>query len=53
VIVAIIRSGGHRILPRGDTVLQTGDEVLALVVSRSRLQRLAEILGGAHGDRLS
>ena len=51
VIVAIIRRG-HLILPHGDTMLQTGDEVLALT-STERLQRLAEILGGAHGDRLS
>ena len=51
VIVAIIRRG-HLILPHGDTMLQTGDEVLALT-STEQLQRLAEILGGAHGDGLS
>jgi Trk K+ transport system NAD-binding subunit len=50
-VVAIIRSGGL-VLPRGDTVLQTGDEVLALV-SVEQVQRLAEILGGVHGDGLS
>jgi trk system potassium uptake protein TrkA len=43
VIVAIIRRG-HLILPHGDTMLQTGDGVLALT-STERLQRLAEILG--------
>jgi len=51
VIVAIIRRG-HLILPHGDTMLQTGDGVLALT-STEQLQRLAEILGGAHGDGLS
>jgi trk system potassium uptake protein TrkA len=51
IVVAIIRSGGL-VLPRGDTVLQTGDEVLALV-SVEQVQRLAEILGEAHGDGLS
>ena len=51
VVVAIFRSGGL-VLPRGDTVLQTGDEVLALV-SVEQVQRLAEILGGVHGDGLS
>lgn len=44
VIVAIIRRG-RLILPCGDTVLQTGDEVLALT-SAEQVQRLAEILGG-------
>ena len=43
VIAAIIRRG-HLILPHGDTMLQTGDDVLALT-STERLQRLAEILG--------
>ena len=33
-IVAILRKG-HVVVPRGDTVLQTGDEVLALVTSES------------------
>ncbi len=51
VVVAIFRSGSL-VLPRGDTVLQTGDEVLALV-SVEQVQRLAEILGGVHGDGLS
>lgn len=44
VIVAIIRRG-RLILPHGDTVLQTSDEVLALT-SAEQVQRLAEILGG-------
>lgn len=43
-IVAIIRRG-RLIPPRSDTVLQTGDEVLALT-SAEQVQRLAEILGG-------
>jgi trk system potassium uptake protein TrkA len=33
-IVAVVRSG-HVVVPRGDTVLQAGDEVLALVTSDS------------------
>lgn len=33
-IVAVVRSG-HVVVPRGDTVLQTGDEVLALVTADS------------------
>jgi trk/ktr system potassium uptake protein len=33
-IVAVLRSG-HVVVPRGDTVLQAGDEVLALVTSDS------------------
>ena len=33
-IVAVLR-GGHVVVPRGDTVLQPGDEVLALVTSES------------------
>jgi trk system potassium uptake protein TrkA len=43
VITAVIRKGGLMI-PRGNLVLQPGDEVLAVVHS-SRLSRLAEILG--------
>src|SRR6185503_8125029 len=33
-IVAVLRKG-HVVVPRGDTVLQAGDEVLALVTSES------------------
>src|SRR5688500_8313757 len=33
-IVAVVR-GGHVVVPRGDTVLQAGDEVLALVTADS------------------
>ncbi len=43
VITAVIRKGGLMI-PRGNLVLQPGDEVLAVVHS-SRLSMLAEILG--------
>jgi trk system potassium uptake protein TrkA len=49
VIVAIIRRG-HLILPHGDTMLQIGDEVLALT-STEQLQRLAEILGKSARSR--
>ncbi len=45
VLAAIIRKG-ELIVPRGDTVLQTADEVLAVVHSTEKLQ-LAEILGPA------
>ncbi len=43
VLVAIIRSG-HLILPHGDSVLQPGDEALALIATH-QLQRLAAVLG--------
>lgn len=43
VLAAIIRQG-ELIVPRGDTVLQTADEVLA-VVHASELPKLAAILG--------
>jgi trk system potassium uptake protein TrkA len=45
VLAAIIRKG-ELIVPRGDTVLQTADEVLAMVHSAEKLQ-LATILGSA------
>ncbi len=44
VLVAIIR-GGQLIIPRGETVLQPDDEVLALV-HISQLDRLASLLRG-------
>ena len=45
VLVAIIR-GGELIIPRGETVLQPDDEVLALV-HISQLERLASLLMGS------
>ena len=45
VLVAIIR-GGELIIPRGETVLQPDDEVLALV-HISQLDRLASLLRGS------
>ena len=45
VLVAIIR-GGELIIPRGETVLQPDDEVLALV-HISQLDRLASLLMGS------
>jgi Trk K+ transport system NAD-binding subunit len=44
VLTAIIR-GGELIIPRGETVLQPDDEVLALV-HISQLERLASLLRG-------
>ncbi len=43
VLAAVLRKG-ELIIPRGDTVLQSADEVLA-VVHASQVQRLAEVLG--------
>jgi trk system potassium uptake protein TrkA len=43
-IVAIVRSG-HVVVPRGDTVLQAGDEVLALVTADSEAS-VTQILVG-------
>lgn len=48
VLAAIIREG-ELIVPRGDTVLQTADEVLAVVHSAEKSQ-LAAILGPANPD---
>ena len=45
VLVAIIR-GGELIIPRGETVLEPDDEVLALV-HISQLERLASLLMGS------
>ncbi len=45
VLVAVIRKG-QLIIPRGDTVLQSADEILALVHA-SRLSQLASLLGRA------
>jgi trk system potassium uptake protein TrkA len=44
-IVAVVREG-HVVVPRGDTVLQAGDEVLALVTAESE-DAVKEILVGA------
>ena len=46
VFAAIIRKG-QLILPRGETVLEATDEVIALVHS-TQLSRLATLLGPAH-----
>jgi trk system potassium uptake protein len=43
-VVAVLR-GGHVIVPRGDTVLAAGDEVLALVTSQTE-NAMKEILVG-------
>jgi trk system potassium uptake protein TrkA len=43
VFVAILRKG-HLIIPRGDTVLEPVDEVIALVHAQE-LKRLARLLG--------
>jgi trk system potassium uptake protein TrkA len=44
-IVAAIRKG-HVVVPRGDTVLQPGDEVLALVTSQSEEGLKSLLIGG-------
>ena len=44
-IVAVVRSG-HVVVPRGDTVLQAGDEVLALVTADSEDQVKRILVGG-------
>jgi trk system potassium uptake protein TrkA len=44
-IVAVVR-GNHVVVPRGDTVLQPGDEVLALVTADSEDQVKAILVGG-------
>jgi trk system potassium uptake protein TrkA len=43
VLAAVLRKG-ELIIPRGDTVLQSADEVLA-VVHASQVQHLADVLG--------
>jgi trk system potassium uptake protein TrkA len=43
-IVAVVRAN-HVVVPRGDTVLQAGDEVLALVTPQSE-ERVKQILIG-------
>jgi trk system potassium uptake protein TrkA len=44
-IVAVIR-GEHVVMPRGDTVFEAGDEVLALVTPESE-EQVRQILTGA------
>ena len=44
-VVAVVRSG-HVVVPRGDTVLQPGDEVLALVTADSEDRVKAILVGG-------
>lgn len=43
-IVAVVR-GGHVVVPRGDTVLAVGDEVLVLVVSGAERAVTAALVG--------
>jgi len=45
-LAVVIHEGGQLISPRGDTVLQAGDELLA-VVHTSQLKQLARLLGHA------
>lgn len=45
-IVAVVR-GGHVVVPRGDTVVQTGDEVLALTTPASEDAVKQILIGGA------
>ena len=45
-LVAVVRQG-HVVVPRGDTMLQAGDEVLALLVSNEAEQDLTDILVAA------
>jgi trk system potassium uptake protein len=42
-LVAVVRDG-HVVVPRGDTMLQVGDEVLALVTSAESEQQLQDLL---------
>jgi trk system potassium uptake protein TrkA len=42
-LVAVVRDG-HVVVPRGDTMLLTGDEVLALLVSEEAEQELTSLL---------
>ena len=42
-LVAVVRDG-HVVVPRGDTMLQVGDEVLALVTSADSEQQLQDLL---------
>jgi trk system potassium uptake protein TrkA len=48
-LVAVVRDG-HVVVPRGDTVLQAGDEVLALVTADSE-DMVKQILVGAFGPK--
>ncbi|MBU5612970.1 potassium channel family protein [Geomonas azotofigens] len=48
VIAAVIR-GGRLIVPRGNLVLESGDEVLALAHARE-IPKLSALLGGAEGS---
>lgn len=45
-LVAVVRDG-HVVVPRGDTMLQVGDEVLALVTNDSAESQLTELLAAA------
>jgi trk system potassium uptake protein len=47
-LVAVVR-GGHVVVPRGDTMLQAGDEVLALLVSNDAEDALTQILVAPKG----
>lgn len=48
-IVAVVRER-HVIVPRGDTILQPGDEVLALVTPESEDQVKAALIGGGQAS---
>lgn len=45
-IVAVVRDD-HVVVPRGDTVIQAGDEVLALVSTESEMNLKAVLVGGS------
>ena len=45
-LVAVVRDG-HVVVPRGDTMLQVGDEVLALLVSNEAEAELTDLLVAA------
>ncbi|HET6811324.1 MAG TPA: TrkA family potassium uptake protein [Acidimicrobiales bacterium] len=49
-VVAVIR-GGHVVVPRGDTVLVAGDEVLALVTPRSLDEVRTLLIAGPDGRK--
>jgi len=47
-VVAIVR-GHHVVVPRGDTVLAVGDEVLALITGDAEADLKATLIGGEEG----
>jgi len=48
-IVAVIRGDRHVVVPRGETVMELGDEVLVLVTIESQETVKALLIGGSHG----